>query len=206
MGMIDALAIRVGLITASLLAAGCVSYRQAYPQGWPSIDTPIGQTCAQIANTYQNWGRTASHLYSNTSGRPASLTQVLFGDVANQSQADRITFSFPQVGHLQLVVSGSTGQLFSDVLTSESGKFTCQKGTVIMRQGARWRINGAPGGVGRFTTRFELHPMNDYLVVEEQQHGFILAGFVMPIVTGSTAWFRFERIGLQQGLVSKYPL
>ena len=113
MGGIAAAAIRVVLISASLFAAGCVSNRQVYPQAWPSIETPVGQACAQIANTYRDRGESAPDLNDSTPSRPASLTGVLFGDVANLRQAERVTFSFPQVGQLQLVVSGSSGQLLS---------------------------------------------------------------------------------------------
>ena len=198
MGGIDAAAIRVSFISASLLAAGCASDREAYPQAWSSIETPTRQTCAQIANTYRDSGETAPGLYGRTSGGPASLTEVLhevlFRDVPDQSPADRVTFSFPQVGQLQLVVSGSSGQLFSVVLTSETGKFLCRKGTVIMRPGARWYLPTPPAmGVGRTGTTFELHPMDDYLIVAEQEHGFVLVGFLLPIGDRSTRWFRFER-------------
>jgi hypothetical protein len=193
MGAIDAAAIRVGLISASLLAAGCASDRQAYPQAWPAIETPVGQTCAQIANTYRNWGESAPYLDGSTPGR-ASLTGMLFADVANLGQADRVTFSFPQVGRLQLVVSGSSGQLFSVVLTSETGQFSCRKGIVIMRQDARWYLPTAPAvGATRTVTTFELHPMDDHLVVAEQDHGLVLVGFLLPLRDRSTRWFRFER-------------
>ena len=196
MGGINAAA-RVGLISASLFAAGCVSNKQAYPQAWPSIETPVGQACAQIANTYRNWGESAPYLSGGTPARE-SLTGVLFGDVANLRQADRVTFSFPQVGQLQLVVLGSSGQLFSVVLTSETGKFQCRKGIVIMRRGGGWDLAAAGGGAAatRTVTTFELHPMDDYLVVAEQGHGLTLVGFVLPIRDRSTRWFRFERIGL----------
>jgi hypothetical protein len=194
---IDAAAIRVGLISASLFGAGCVSSRQAYPQAWPSIETPVGQACAQIANTYRDSGESAPYLKSSTSASPASLTRVLFGDVTNQWPADCVTFSFPQVGQLQLVVSGSSGQLSSVVLTSESGKFLCRKGIVVMRQDARWYFPAPPAaGAIRTVTTFELHPMDDHLVVAEQEHGFVLVGFVLPIRDRSTRWFRFERTGL----------
>jgi hypothetical protein len=194
---IDAAAIRIGFISVSLFAVGCVSNRQAYPQAWPSIETPVGQACAQIANTYRDSGESAPYLKSSTSASPASLTRVLFGDVANQWPADRVTFSFPQVGQLQLVVSGSSGQLSSVVLTSESGKFLCRKGIVIMRQDARWYFPAPPAaGATRTVTTFELHPMDDHLVVAEQEHGFVLVGFVLPIRDRSTRWFRFERTGL----------
>jgi len=193
---IDAAAIRVGLISASLLAAGRGANRQAYPQAWPSIKTSVGQTCAQIANTYRDSGESATALSGGTSASPASLTRVLFGDAANPWPADRVTFSFPQAGQLQLVVSGSSGQLFSVVLASETGKFSCRKGIVIMSQGARWSLPPAPAmGVIRNVTTFELHPMDDYLVVAEQEHGFALVGFVLPIGDRSTRWFRFERTG-----------
>jgi hypothetical protein len=202
MGRIDAAAIRVGFLSASLLAPGCVSDRQAYPKAWTSIETPVGQTCSQIANTYRNWGERAPDVYGSTPGRPSpeALTHVLFGDLANQRQADRVAFSFPQAGQLQLVVSGSSGQLSSVVLTSESGKFSCRKGIVIMRQGARWSLPAPPAaGATRTVTTFELYPLDDYLVVAEQEHGFVLLAFVLPIRDRRTSWFRFERTGLEQG-------
>src|SRR5215218_7867665 len=64
---IEAAAIRVGLICASLLAAGCFANRQAYPQAWPSIKTSVGQTCAEIANTYRDSGESATTLSGRTS-------------------------------------------------------------------------------------------------------------------------------------------
>lgn len=195
MGGIEA--IRVGLVSASLLAAGCVSDRQAYPQAWRSIEPLVAQSCTQIASTYRDSGESAPDPYVSTSGHPTRLTRVLFGDVANQWPAERVTFSFPQVGQLQLVVSGSSGQLFSVVLTTETGRFSCRKGIVILRQGARWYLPAAPAaGATRTVTTFELHAMDDYLVVAEQEHGFALMAFVLPIGDRSTRWFRFERTGL----------
>jgi hypothetical protein len=156
-----------------------------------------GKGALRSQNTYRNWGESAPDLDDSTPARPASLTGVLFGDLDNLGQADRVTFSFPHVAQLQLVVSGSSGQLSSVIFTSETGKFLCRKGIVIMRQGARWNL-AAAGTValaGRTVTTFKLHPMDDYLVVAEQEHGFMLVGFVLPIGDRSTRWFRFELSG-----------
>ena len=109
----------------------------------------------------------------------------------------RMTFSLPDVGKLQLVVSGSSGELFLDVLTSETGEFLCRKGTVIMRRSARWQLGAAPG-VGRTAVTFELHPLDNYLIVARKEHDLVLAGFLLPMQWRSTSWFRFERTGLNK--------
>ena len=57
MGGIDAAAIRVVFVSASLFAVGCVSNKQAYPQAWPSLEKPVGQACAQMADITVTGGR-----------------------------------------------------------------------------------------------------------------------------------------------------
>ncbi len=174
-------ALRFVLAVQSFLLLSACSLHQPYPVAWGSLPPPPTQDCYRFAGSYSDLGS------------DESLARQLFPSQPDSKfwAADRVSLSLPSSDVLEVTAWKGQDQLFSRMLTSEAGRFTCDAGRLIVRPGARWE--DADVGVVRESLTLTLTATDDYLVVEDQVKSFGIIFFV-PMLAEETGWYRFPRL------------
>ena len=170
-------------ILAFLLLAGCAVHRP-YPESWAPIPAPTTRECTHFKGTYADRGES-----SGSSNRP-SLTRTLFGPSSGSARATRVSFSLPRIELLEVTVWQGSSRLFSRVLSSWAGHFTCEAGRLVVRNERLVSANGR-AQIEKVTITFSI--TDDHLVAQVKHIG-VGATAIVPIAGTVTSWLRFPRL------------
>lgn len=178
--------LRAALVAALLAAAGCGS-RHPYPKIWPALERL--STCDQLAGTYRDEGT------SDSSGF-ASLSMLLVepDGAIRRRPPETVTLSLSPGRELRASLNGSEGAFAT--LTFPPQHFTCEKGRLVLRAGARWFGNGPTYGlfaIGKESAAIELYRAADSLIVKKRVRTVSVV-VVIPWTGKSEEWHRFQRV------------
>lgn len=171
-------------ILAFLVLPGCAGHR-LYPESWAPIAAPTTQDCTHFAGTYGDRGESPG-----SSNRP-SLTRTLLGPSSGWARATRVSLSLPRIELLEVTVWEGTSRLFSRVLSSWAGHFTCEAGRLVVRNE---RLVSAIGGAEIEKVTITLGTTDGDLVAQVK-HVDVGGMAIMPVAGITTSWLRFPRLG-----------
>jgi hypothetical protein len=175
---------RLRMLMAMCLA-GCTVTDQPYPAAWDPLPPPAPGDCARFAGSYADRGETAG-----TRAQP-SLTQGLFGPHSAWKEADRVDFSLPREGVLDVTAWDDGQPLIRRSFTAEAGEFSCNRGQLVVRS-RRWVAEDIIAGRQRITIEFSDAAPQLVAHVKESTYGTIFA--VVPIAGSAAHWYRFPRL------------
>lgn len=202
----------VGAVLFAIVpSAGCFSGHPPYPNTWPELRTSVKESCERVAGTYRSPGERGQWMgrlvlgskpeHPQDNGRaqhypPIEITELLFPQ-GSPTEADTVTFSFPEPGRLNLVAAtGSERSAWT--LFRASGHFKCDGSTLVLDRPSDWQRGFAPIGmlptpfVGKTSEDLKLDLVEGYLYVTKRMVDVMLVP--VPIRSTWSSWYRFERI------------